>query len=94
MVMGPGNTIHSSLAVFLISTQERTDVPKYFLWNAFSVCDAILCDAILCDAILFVAEPNNSGGDEDCNMMYSSDGKWNDGGCLGTLQFVCEKNSK
>lgn len=89
MVTRPGNTIHSSLAVFFISTQERTGVPKYFLWNAFSVCDAILCDAIL-----FVAEPNNSGGDEDCNMMYSSDGKWNDGGCLATLQFVCEKNSK
>ncbi|XP_052703574.1 A disintegrin and metalloproteinase with thrombospondin motifs adt-1-like [Crassostrea angulata] len=37
-------------------------------------------------------EPNNSG-DEDCNMMYESDGTWNDGNCLGTLQFVCEKNT-
>ncbi|XP_034329440.2 SCO-spondin isoform X1 [Magallana gigas] len=37
-------------------------------------------------------EPNNSG-DEDCNMMYSSDGKWNDGKCSGSLQFMCEKNT-
>lgn len=42
--------------------------------------------------MFFVGELNNFG-DEDCNMMYFSDGKWNDGKCFGLLQFMCEKNS-
>ncbi|XP_078327327.1 uncharacterized protein LOC111116102 isoform X2 [Crassostrea virginica] len=37
-------------------------------------------------------EPNDSGG-EDCLMMYSEDGLWNDLGCSTALQFICEKNT-
>ena len=28
-------------------------------------------------------EPNNSGSNEDCVMLYASNGKWNDGNCTG-----------
>lgn len=39
-------------------------------------------------------EPNDSGGNEDCVMMYTDDGYWNDLNCDNTLQFICEKKSK
>ena len=40
-----------------------------------------------------IDEPNDNGG-EDCLMMYSANGLWNDLDCGGTLQFICEKYSK
>ena len=36
-------------------------------------------------------EPNNGGGNEDCVVIYRSDGKMNDGPCTHKTSFVCEK---
>lgn len=36
------------------------------------------------------SEPNNSGGNEDCAEMRSSDGQWNDQSCNSSRHFVCE----
>jgi cysteine-rich repeat protein len=35
-------------------------------------------------------EPNNSGGNEDCALMFKASGMWNDGPCSGLLSSVCE----
>ena len=35
-------------------------------------------------------EPNNSGGQEECTVMYEKDGKWNDASCGGKNNFICK----
>ena len=37
-------------------------------------------------------EPNNAGSGEDCAEMISDDGKWNDGDCANTLNYICKKS--
>ena len=41
-----------------------------------------------------IGEPNNVGGVEDCVMMYTENGYWNDESCGNTMQLICEKNGK
>jgi hypothetical protein len=36
-------------------------------------------------------EPNDWGGGEDCGVMFSWDGLWNDSRCDDDLSFVCEQ---
>ena len=39
-------------------------------------------------------EPNDAGGNEDCTMMLSSDGKWNDLACFNSFKYLCETNGR
>ncbi len=35
-------------------------------------------------------EPNNTGGAEDCAVLYAGDGSWNDQQCALASEFICE----
>ncbi|CAB4017967.1 Hypothetical predicted protein [Paramuricea clavata] len=35
-------------------------------------------------------EPNNSGGNENCVVMYTNTARWNDASCSSNHDFVCE----
>jgi len=35
-------------------------------------------------------EPNNCCGGENCLVMYTSQGKWNDGTCPSSISIMCE----
>ena len=35
-------------------------------------------------------EPNNSGGNENCALMYTNTAGWNDASCSSNHDFVCE----
>ena len=35
-------------------------------------------------------EPNNSGGNEACAVLYTNSAKWNDASCTSRHDFVCE----